>query len=273
MTQDTESEPVSGTTRTTEGDARTRDGTLDFSSYSIAQLQDLQLIIDVASQPQNHARLLSEIARRRTADTDPVLTPGMRGRFSARDGWLGWIDAKRRRSPVYGAGSLEASDGQLTLHGKQRTWLGMRSPGIATVQFERIRNVARDGEWLQFESKRPYRLARRIRFKAPSANDAENLAAQLPRAQTIGFEERWAEVRAFDSRVEALGGRDWSVATLVLANIVMFVAMAIVYRRVGEFDLVQLTNWGANFGPATINGQWWRLVSAQFVHANLMHLL
>ena len=47
-----------------------------------------------------------------------------------------------------------------------------------------------------------------------------------------------------------------------------------VLRGVSAFDPTpqQAISFGADFGPLTLNGQWWRLVSSMFVHFGLIHL-
>lgn len=258
---------------TPDDDARQRDGSLDFRSYSLAQLNDLKQVIDARSQPLNYANLLTAIASRETPASDDSSGPGVRGKFSAREGWLGWIDAKRRRSPVYGRGLLELTAENVTLHGMQRTWLGAAEPAVVDLPLTTIRNVACDGEQMQFESRRRFLPLRNIRFTALTAGDAADLASRLPREQTAGFERRWNEIRVFNARVGRLGGNAWLVIALVLINVAVFIAMAVSYNRVAEFEPQQLLKWGANFGPATIDGQWWRLISAQFIHGDVLHLL
>ncbi|HKC71322.1 MAG TPA: rhomboid family intramembrane serine protease, partial [Terriglobales bacterium] len=60
---------------------------------------------------------------------------------------------------------------------------------------------------------------------------------------------------------------------LVSINLAIFVAMALTAGQFLRFGGDQVLRWGANFGPLTMNGQWWRLVTAMFVHIGLAHLL
>ncbi len=56
-------------------------------------------------------------------------------------------------------------------------------------------------------------------------------------------------------------------------NILIFILMAISGVQVMHPDQVSLVNWGANFKPVTLDGQWWRLLTACFLHVGIGHLL
>src|SRR5207248_8018046 len=59
---------------------------------------------------------------------------------------------------------------------------------------------------------------------------------------------------------------------LIVINVAIFLLMVV--NGVPFFDppADSLLRWGADFGPLTTHGEWWRLITAAFVHIGLIHL-
>jgi rhomboid protease GluP len=58
---------------------------------------------------------------------------------------------------------------------------------------------------------------------------------------------------------------------LVAINLTVFGWMMV--SGLDRADEQTLIAWGGNFGPATTNGQWWRMATAMFVHAGILSLI
>ncbi len=56
------------------------------------------------------------------------------------------------------------------------------------------------------------------------------------------------------------------------ANVAVFIAMALASGSIEDFPPNVSIPFGANFGPLTLSGQWWRLLTYMFLHGNLLHI-
>jgi membrane associated rhomboid family serine protease len=67
--------------------------------------------------------------------------------------------------------------------------------------------------------------------------------------------------------------RVYVTPVLVGLNMLVFIIMAA--SGVSPFDpkVLDVLRWGADFGPQTTSGQWWRLLTCIFIHFGIIHIL
>ena len=59
---------------------------------------------------------------------------------------------------------------------------------------------------------------------------------------------------------------------LLGANVAVYLAMALSSSSLMDFPGETLLRFGANFGPYTLSGDWWRLLTYMFLHAGILHI-
>ena len=67
--------------------------------------------------------------------------------------------------------------------------------------------------------------------------------------------------------------REFPATTVLVAiNVAVFIGMVVTGGSLMGFSPQQSILWGANYGPRTLSGDYWRLVTAGFVHGSLIHI-
>lgn len=94
------------------------------------------------------------------------------------------------------------------------------------------------------------------------------------------FEENKEASMSMDEKANAslrslLTIRKGNIATPLLTyiNVALFVIMAICGVSLIAPTGISIIKWGADFGPLTLTGDWWRTVTCNFIHIGVIHIL
>jgi rhomboid protease GluP len=80
------------------------------------------------------------------------------------------------------------------------------------------------------------------------------------------------ESREMQDRLKALAPITWITWTLIVANTGVWLVMVTQGMNWSHSDPAMLYAWGANATSAVQAGEWWRLLTATFLHGGLLHI-
>ncbi|TNE45436.1 MAG: rhomboid family intramembrane serine protease [Deltaproteobacteria bacterium] len=81
------------------------------------------------------------------------------------------------------------------------------------------------------------------------------------------------KVKNFQMGLMEQSPRLWVTPAILALNILMFVVMVATGVSLMSPTGLEVLKWGASNGILTLNGDWWRLLTATIIHIGLIHLL
>ena len=80
-------------------------------------------------------------------------------------------------------------------------------------------------------------------------------------------------VVAFQRQLTILTPRAFLTPAIVAINLIVFTIMIAAGVHIMSPKIVDLLAWGANYAPKTTGGEWWRLVTSNYLHIGVIHIV
>ena len=114
----------------------------------------------------------------------------------------------------------------------------------------------------------------RLLYSADDLTASINQLYAEREAYQANLQERIQEgnLTANEKIVLGVGGHTVTY-TLIGINLLVFIIMSLSGVSMFSPTTADVLQWGGNFKPMTLDGQWWRLLTCVFVHIGLFHVL
>ena len=172
-----------------------------------------------------------------------------------------------------GKGEIRIGADSIRVSGQRQRFFRSRVPEQHTLPSNTIFNARAIGTILQFDAlDADGKTWHKIGCIAADPQSTLSMLSALPARQTDAFAAEHAEHRDFQQRLDTLSPSAPVTTVLVMINVIVFALMVLNGAGFMVANGPVAIQWGSNFGPLTINGQWWRLLSSTFIHFGIIHL-
>jgi membrane associated rhomboid family serine protease len=251
------------------------DGEMDYSRYSPTELTEALAGIDREKYPRNHEKLLEALRARGVSlavakpsgDGAARVTPAA---FDVKFTLTPLVAAPDNAFGLAGRGRVEFSGALLHLSGKD-TSLWRRQPLAVALPLATVTAASRSGNSFRVEFTPAGDAPVQVAFRTNDA-DADAVARLLPSNAAVPGLVPSGVVAEFEQRLAVVGSRTPVTFGLIAVNVIVFAAMAIDGAGIMVPDPSVHARWGSNVVPLTLDGDWWRLATAMFLHFGFMHL-
>lgn len=158
------------------------------------------------------------------------------------------------------------------VRGRRHRWFLPGTKQEVTVPLADVLDVAAEKRLVRCAINETGSATQTLQFWAKDAQSAADIVQLLPKVRTPEFARLQGERDEFNKELDTLAPRALVTPVLVAANVAVFAYTAYAGAGLLTADSDAMTRLGSNWGPYTLDGQWWRLLTSMFLHFGLAHL-